>query len=247
MMWRQLGAFGAVSCVGVVALALVALALVLYRPPRTRPLVFVINLPKNRVRLNMFETAYRASDMAHLPLTKLHAIDGSTVDWTRYLAPEALEKLLTVRKSGTRTDHPDLTPGAVGCYLSHLEAWNHIAASHAPYGIVFEDDASPPPDTLATLHRALQKVPKTWDLVLLGWEGEGEPVGPTTMKLNKFLRLHAYAISRSAATRLCASMLPIRRQLDWELNTLGLDVYGVYPSKVKVRWQGTDVQVPLRK
>lgn len=219
-------------------------------PPTDAPMVLVINLDKNEQRLQRFMENYEDGDFSQLALHRLPAIDGSDVDWSKFLSPEALEALLTVQKTGFRKTHPELTPGAVGCYLSHMQAWRTIADSGRPFGIVFEDDAAIPPDALLQLYTALKSAPPDWDIVLLGYAGYGQLVSPVLTELHSFLLLHAYAISAHAARVLADSMLPITRQVDWELSdrikTRGLKVFGLNPSLVKQDWQGTDIQIPLQ-
>lgn len=218
--------------------------------PAQAPLVIVINLDRNEARLQKFVDRYEETDLGQLPLHRMSAVDGSSVEWSQYLSSEALEALVTVQKSGFRKTHPELTPGAVGCYLSHLQAWTAIASSGRPFGLVFEDDAAPPRNTMSKLYTALNSAPPDWDIILLGYAGYGQLVSPVLTELDSFLLFHAYAISADTARRLCATMLPITRQIDWEVSdrikSEGLKVYGLNPSLVKQDWQGTDIQLPLQ-
>lgn len=213
------------------------------------PLVLVINLAGNVDRWNSFCARYHASDFSHLAYSRLDAVDGQRVSWAKHVSADALEKLMVVQKTGLRQHHPDLTPGAVGCYLSHVKAWQQIADSGRSYGIVFEDDAAIPATAFQHLKNHMAHVPADWDIILLGYEGNGDRILSDVMRMHQFLRLHAYAITARAARTLCADIMPIRQQIDWELNDHmkrgALQVYGMYPSLVKVAWQGTDIQIPL--
>jgi glycosyl transferase family 25 len=181
---------------------------------------------------------------------RLSGVDGNDVDWSTYLSPDALEKLMTVQRTGFRADHPDLTAGAVGCYLSHLQAWQHIASSGGQTGLVFEDDADIPSDALSKTVDLMRKVPADWDIVLLGYEGGGSFVASGVVRVPRFLRTHAYVIKTACAKRLGTEMLPIRKQLDWQLSDMirdkKLNVYGALPKLVDVAYQGTDIQVPIK-
>jgi hypothetical protein len=55
--------------------------------------------------------------------------------------------------SGYRTKHYQLTRGSVGCYMSHLQLYQHILReTDAQFAFVFEDDAEiREPDLLAAL------------------------------------------------------------------------------------------------
>lgn len=235
------------------AAVLAALALALSARPASGPASFVINLRRNADRLARFRGAYARSDMGPVPLQRVEAVDGARLgdaDLVKLLTPDAFERLRAMRASGVRQDHPDLTPGAVGCYLSHVDVWRRLAAGGAPYAFVFEDDAAPPRDTLARFEAARAQIPAGWDLLLLGYEGDGEPRGPGTRRVSEFRRTHAYVVSAAAARKLLASALPISQQVDWELSarirSAGLGVYGTVPELVPADWQGTDVQSPLR-
>lgn len=242
-----LGVLGVLSLVALVGLVVWALR---RRGPGVTPVSLVINLPKNRDRMRVFTEAYSASDLAVVPVQRVPAVDGKSVDWSRFLTSEALERLMTVQAVGYREAHPDLTPGAVGCYLSHMRAWKAVADSGKPYGLVFEDDAAVPPKAWGRIQAAVDRVPRNWDILLLGWEGSGNPMSGPVWRVDRFLRLHAYAISAKAAAQLVDTMLPISQQIDWELSSrisAGLQVFAVMPQLVPVRWQGTDVQVPLEQ
>jgi glycosyl transferase family 25 len=219
------------------------------------PFVAVINLDRNADRLRNFATAYYdVSDLAPLTLTRVPGVDGKAVDWTRFVSRDALERLMTVARTGYRESHPDLTPGAVGCYLSHLRAWDAIAESGAAYGIVFEDDASPPDGVYAALRGAIANVPENddWDMMLLGYfGGRARRVGNGVARVDSFLGMHGYAITARAIAELRDTMLPMSQQVDWEMNgriaSRGLRVYALDPPLVVQRWQGTDIQQPLRR
>lgn len=220
------------------------------RPTEGAQLALVINLDRNKARLDLFANRYDTSDLARVPLYRVRAVDGRQEDWSRSLSSEALERLMTVQKTGFRSEHPELTPGAVGCYLSHMHAWSTVINAGVPYALVFEDDAAIPEDAHRKFQTALKSAPPDWDIILLGYAGRGTLISPVLSELQGFLLLHAYAISAKAARSLCATMLPITRQIDWELSyrihTHGLRVYGLHPSLIKQHWQGTDIQIPLK-
>lgn len=243
-------------CAAVVCMALVMwpkpnrMGRPMHLPPQANSLSIVINLPRNKARLQRFLTAYNNSDFAGVPIRRLVAVEGSELTWSDYLTDGALKQLTAMQRSGYRLAHPDLTPGAVGCYLSHMQAWRCIADAGVPYGFVFEDDAHMNPTAYRTFRKALRNMPPDWDIILLGYLGNGEQINADVKRMNAFMCLHAYAISASAADRLWKGMLPISQQVDWELSGRikeeGLDVFGLTPSCVFQHWQGTDIQAPLK-
>lgn len=246
--------------VGVLLVLVVAWLLVKMRPvrntvprraPLSDPLSLVINLKQNAVRMSRFADAYMRGDLATVPLVRVDAVDGQSVDLGTYVGADALERLDKMRATGVRERHQDLTPGAVGCYLSHVKAWRIIADSGAAYGFVFEDDADLPPRVAAKFEEVRAQIPgDSWDIVLLGYDGTGSPVNSSVLKMTTFLRLHAYVVSADAARRLISGMMmPVQEQVDWAISRRvrdgALEVYGAHPAFVGVAWQGTDIQSPL--
>lgn len=107
----------------------------------------LINLDRRADRLRQFQKYYKASDLGTMvPLTRLSAVDAkalplATID--QLLTPVAQRELASsLANGGKRDHHSQLTVGAVGCSLSHMEAWKQVAAQVAldqPW-LIFEDD-----------------------------------------------------------------------------------------------------------
>ena len=94
--------------------------------------VLVINMAANTTRM-----AHAAAELERLdiPFTRFEAVDGralSVADLARVYDPVANLR---------RARHPMVGP-EIGCYLSHIALWKHIAASDAAGGIILEDDFS---------------------------------------------------------------------------------------------------------
>lgn len=214
------------------------------------PWVCVINLDRNADRLRTFMRKYESDDFAAWPCERLAAVDGKRANWARVVEAAALKKLVTVDQTGVREDHPDLTAGAVGCYLSHVRAWQRIAASGQPWGLVFEDDADVPVGARRALEAHMRKVPPDWDVFLLGYEARGTPVADGLLSIPRFCRMHAYVITAKAAERLASTMLPMTQQVDWAMSDRiqagDLNVYASRQQIVPFTWQGTEVQTPLK-
>lgn len=213
---------------------------------------FVISLPRDHERLKQFKRVYYRSDIADVPLTVVQGVDGSRVSWEHYVAPDALAKLRNMVHTGYREDHPDLTPGAVGCYMSHLRAWDLVADSGHPYAFIFEDDAHVMPHALSAFNQARARIPPDWDIVLLGHLARGTEWCEGVMEVDFFLLNHAYVISARVARHLARILLPIRQQVDWAISDvigkINLKVFALEP-KVSVQNNSfaTNIQSPLRR
>jgi glycosyl transferase family 25 len=135
-----------------------------------------------------------------------------------------------------------LTPGEVGCYASHLKAFEMIAERNLDYALVLEDDALPPRDLRRIAKDVMSQLPKDWDVVHLC----GTPrraVRPLAelergRALVRYSRVPSgafgYLISAAGARKL---LTPIKRY--WPFDTdmkrpwlLGLQIYGVTPRVV---------------
>lgn len=89
-----------------------------------------------------------ASDLRNVPMIRVEAVDGRKADYTSLLSKTARAELTDLKVTGKRKHHAQLSPGAIGCYLSHYEVWRTVAAtSHTsrdtPF-LVLEDDADIP-------------------------------------------------------------------------------------------------------
>lgn len=211
---------------------------------------FVISLPHDRARLREFRRLYDSSDFAGVPLTVVEGVDGRRVKFEDFVASDAMKKLKKMVATGFRQDHPDLTPGAVGCYLSHMRVWEKVARCGHPYAFVFEDDAILDPHALEKFNRAVSRLPNGWDVVLLGHLTRGVEYCEGVLEVDEFWLLHAYAITPRAAQYLAGSMLPVEKQVDWAvsdmIHKIDLQVFALEP---KLAMQNhtfrTNIQSPL--
>ena len=163
--------------------------------------VLVINMAANTTRM-----AHAAAELERLdiPFTRFEAVDGralSVADLARVYDPVANLR---------RARHPMVGP-EIGCYLSHIALWKHIAASDAAVVKLFSA-------------RKVQKLLGSRPLVADREIAVPYKVPNTTL---------GYAIRRDTAARLAACALPVSRPVDedhkyfWEL---GLRIALVTPS-----------------
>jgi GR25 family glycosyltransferase involved in LPS biosynthesis len=115
-----------------------------------------------------------------------------------------------------------LSVGEIGCYASHMKAWDALLASRSPLALVLEDDARIPSNLADLVREMIAVLPMQWDLVHLYDRDEylARPLGAvgTEHELVRYSRVPggcvAYLISRSGARKLR------RRELRlWPLDT----------------------------
>ena len=121
-----------------------------------------------------------------------------------------------------------LSPGQVGCYLSHLKAYQMIVDRKIPAALILEDDARLGPDALKLLHSDLGEC-ATFDYCFLDSENFNDE-GPVfydkskTCSIGSSFRahalshgpicLHAVLISAKAAQNRLDHALPIHAPID---------------------------------
>ena len=82
--------------------------------------IYVINLVKNKDKLENFFDYYYNSDLSNYELNVYPAVIGKDLDLMKYVSSSIYNDIIMTETNNTRTDHNKFTRGAVGCYLSHL-------------------------------------------------------------------------------------------------------------------------------
>lgn len=132
-----------------------------------------------------------------------------------------------------------MTPGAVGCALSHRSVWESMVREtedDADCWLVLEDDLLwVVPDLDVRLAQVFEELPSGWHLCYVGWHGQSalqlslgdssllhNPVSLEEVTGAEPLGTFAYLISRSGARRLLEPnvIFPLERQLDAQLSKL---------------------------
>lgn len=177
--------------------------------------VFLINLPRSTERRRQMEG--RLAKLA-LPYTHLPGVDGRA---------EADRLALTVdAKVFSRRMGRNVTPGDIGCYHAHLEAWRAFLATGKPTALILEDDVVFHDDFLEAVGTAL-RVRQHWDYLQLNQIRAKQPVSQGRAgkwHLNAYIGpatgAGAYLITRELAERLLPRMLPIKMMNDHEVDRI---------------------------
>lgn len=198
--------------------------------------IVVINLPSHVQR---WHDAARQFEALGLQPVRQEAVAGERLD------EHDLRRLYSERLN-RRQYHEPLRRGEIGCYASHLQAWQRLVDSGDPAMAIFEDDIQVDADLPDVLER-LQSATRPghgWDIVkLLGRHaeklGDGRPL-LGQRRLVDYRRVpsftSAYVISASGAAKLLARRPPFGRPVDidirhwWECD---LVVRGVHPYPVR--------------
>ena len=102
-----------------------------------------------------------------------------------------------------------LNKGQVGCWLSHVDMWTHIAEATNPYALVLEDDANIHlPEQLQSIYDVLADLPAGWDVCYLGGRYQHPETARNVGNLletsasSVIWHSHAYLITKQAASDL---------------------------------------------
>lgn len=222
--------------------------------------IVIINLDRRPDRLRSVMGSLSASDLKTVPRYRLSAHDGTKIRYDQggLVSEQGMRELAKLRNTGVRDFHAQLTVGAIGCYLSHLDAWRFVAEQGKDnadaYYLILEDDARIP-------SKAMANTVKGWQLALAAAAGKpflllGHIIclsGCSTQANgltvpDRFFSFQAYYLNgKTAAALLAAGMFPIDVQIDSQVvyyrNQGVLDIYA-YSIMERVPTD-TDIQVNI--
>lgn len=185
--------------------------------------VFVINLPRSHERREYIDTQMRQFGINY---ELVEAVDGYQLTKSEMLKRYG-KQLFNVNPYNKQV----MTPGAVGCLLSHLKLYDLIIEQDIEIACILEDDAK----ILSGFTQILQSPAlhnSTWEVLLLGHYSmrhqslvRGAETGFWTKKVCSghyiakpaefpFLTL-GYMIKKSAVEKLRRFAYPLRMPADW--------------------------------
>jgi len=213
--------------------------------------MYVINLDRAQKRLDSFLQMLSTTDLSGQPVIRLKAIDGHVLNLEDYVTDAALREILDAERLGYRQRHYELTRGAVGCYLSHMNAWHRMLESDQQSIMICEDDAVLSKNIRADLNSCLKTIPNAWDILLLGYWCVQCNRHAGWRNMHRFFGLHCYLIKREAVTKIesyCGTR--IGQQLDSMLSDMCMEgrlvVYGVEEKLAMQAGSGSTVQMPMK-
>ena len=195
--------------------------------------VLVINLCRSIKR--MAEINRRLSTV-ELPYTRISAVDGSTLSQgqiDRHYSPTLNSKIY----------RRPLSPGEIGCYMSHKKCWQHIVDHNLDMCLILEDDAELDA-RLPDLFPLIERYNQPWDIIKLCDPPKQKKI-VDSLSLNSDFKLcqyekipsraTGYLMSYGGAVKLLKARDHFGRPLDddlqfyWEYQG---DVMGIEPSPI---------------
>lgn len=146
----------------------------------------------------------------------------------------------------------NLTPGEIGCSLSHKLALEAFLETSEPMALILEDDAAVPDNVGAAIAEITPKLPPNWGMLKLGGGGAvrgrlhcQSSFGRIVDSVTPTLDAHAYVVSRSGAEHMLSRLLPIRFPFDVYLRDVHAHhtkIFEVVPNFMKaVDAQGSQI------
>jgi len=184
---------------------------------KPQPIVFFINLDQSTDRLSRF---LKLNESFAIDLRRISAVVGKNV-----ARPP-------VDQAGYALRNTVGTPrvGEIGCYLSHLKAYEAFLSTDSEWAIIMEDDCSLKEGAIEVIEAITSK--DDWDVVKLFYWHNGTPVNVRRLsgqynlcvQLTRTTSCACYLIRRKAAQRYLESLKEIREPIDhaidrpWEDN-----------------------------
>ena len=202
---------------------------------------YLINLEENVARRN---NSIRQLKALGLDWHRIDAVNG----WK--LSETDIEKFYNAEANCYQAKAP-LTVPEIGCYISHLKAWERIASGNSAGGFIFEDDFL----ATAELGRVLADISddggSTWDMIKLFSLDKS----PHTIARQPLGQQHeivipyrvpsctlGYGVTVAAAARLADHKIPFFRPVDEDMKFFwetGIRVSLVLPCPITVGDQRT--------
>jgi len=214
--------------------------------------VYLINMDKNKERLANFVEQYMLSDLKYKQFNRMSAVDGKSLVIDEYVTQQALQEIKDLDRKGYRTKHYQLSRGAIGCYLSHLNVYKKVMQGDAEYALIFEDDAMLDSNIFSKLNKSLSTIPNDWDMLLLGCYCIVCDKYEKYYDLDRFFFMHAYIIKKSSAKLVFEELdkKRISQQIDSELSDMinngKLRIYCLKDSIARQGTFDTTIQMPLK-
>jgi len=133
-----------------------------------------------------------------------------------------------------------ITPGQVGCALSHVSVYRRMIDGNVPVALVLEDDIDMDPGFPAVLEQAAAFMDPQKRQVLLfsAWKDGRQDPPPGIVEESRMFCMDAYCITMPAARLLAEINDPVVVPADeferWH-RWYGLELYRIYPTTVRQR------------
>jgi len=131
---------------------------------------YIINMDKNKDRLENVQEKYEKSDLRIIPYERFPAVVGKNIDIHEWLTEEAIVELKQVENKKYRNYHYQLSRGGIGCFLSHYALAKQLLEDDKyDYYFNLEDDIYIADGCMGKIKIALKNVNPDWDFIIFGY------------------------------------------------------------------------------
>jgi glycosyl transferase family 25 len=203
------------------------------------------NVIKELSKINMLDKAIR-----------IDAVNGKNLD-LKNISPHLITKKgINDALNENQKVYTYLTPGAIGCALSHKKAYEYIINNNLSSALIIEDDILIDKNFKSRLSIIYSKVPKDFDILFIGYHNTSdkylERIDSMYSQPYKLYGLFGYIVTLEGAKKLL-NIFPITEQIDSDIpkHFDNIRAYAVNPykkiifsdqSSVYTKF-GTDIQV----
>lgn len=215
--------------------------------------IYIINMARNPDRYKRFKKSIGKTDLKSIGFTRIEGVDGKKLNIKELVSPEAYSNIIKSEKTKYRKFHYELTRGAVGCYLSHINVYKAVKRQKNKYAFIFEDDVKIiKPNLLKEVNNIIPTIPSDWDILLLGCVCFVCGKFTSYYDVNRYFLMHGYIIKKSSAEKILHMIEnePIEQQIDAKFSDLAerglLKIYCLR-NKLAVQYDmGTNIQIPVK-
>jgi GR25 family glycosyltransferase involved in LPS biosynthesis len=203
--------------------------------------IFCINLERRQDRWREF---IGQKGLLGLDIKRWQGVDGSLIDITNDPRVSMRVKR-NIRKKLRRSWEDIYTPGAVGCYLSHMEIWKWLSTSDSTCCIVLEDDCVIPDnfaEKITTLWEESEIIQnERYDCCILHRRcgkvetNSADANDDKVEAIEWFFNTTGYIITRNCAKKLMENALPIQVHVDKYIGLYKL-IYNLKIYRVRENW-----------
>ena len=221
--------------------------------------IFYINLDRRPDRDQNIQQLFQQFNIQNIS-EKISAVDGSMLNLDNISQNIISEKGISDAKDKTKITGIPLTPGGIGCALSHRSAWQKIIDENLDTVLILEDDISIDKDFHSKLNTyMIQAKPLLYDVLFIGYHPASikyilpNSTSSIFVRSSRTYGLFGYVVSKKGAKKLL-NIFPIDLQIDTTMSNAielhNLDMYLVKPenriitsdpSEIAKKF-GTDIQ-----
>ncbi len=190
--------------------------------------VLVVNLEHSKERRRHIE---KQLTNLNIDFELIKAIDGTKI------SEKDLE--LYSKKESIKTIGRELSPGEVGCALTHAKIWERMIIESIEEALILEDDALIG-EMLFKILEVREKFPNDWEHINFATDGRLKPFGKPIYDIYRVAnitrsanRTSTYLLNIKGARKLMRHVYPIRLASDGIMrrnDITNLIRYGIYPQ-----------------